>query len=88
LKPRHAHLVYSLEIKYFFVLFQPVVNDIVPLKLSATGSQPSQRFPTHLLEAARYAVSTQGEGLHQVGPPSAPLSVDDRKAIYDFVIEV
>jgi len=64
------------------------VNDIAPLRLSATGSQPSQRFPTHLLEAARYIVATQGEGLNQPRPPSTPLSVDDRKAIYDFVIEV
>ncbi|XP_065897812.1 uncharacterized protein [Dysidea avara] len=64
-----------------------VVNDIVPLRLPATGSQPSQRFPMHLLEAAQYAVGTQGEGLNQAGLLSAPLSVDDRKALYDFVVE-
>ena len=64
------------------------MNDIVPLRLPATGSQPSQRFPMHLLEAAQYAVGTQGEGLNQAGLLSAPLSVDDRKALYDFVVEV
>ena len=62
------------------------MKDIIPMRQLPGDCQPTQRFPTHLLEAARYAATTQGEGSSQA--ESVALSTDDRKALYDFVIEV
>ena len=67
--------------------FQSVVNDLAPLLLS-TKPQILQRFPSHMIEAARQPAMREEEPSLGAGLYSNPLSVDDRRALYDFVVEV
>lgn len=63
-----------------------MVNDLAPLPLLTKPEETSQRFPSHMIQATRQPSvqeEPQGVGLH-----NTPLSVDDRRALYDFVIEV
>ena len=64
-----------------------MVNDLAPLPLPTKPEKTSQRFPSHMIQAARQP-SVQEEQPQGVGLHNTPLSVDDRRALYDFVIEV
>ena len=69
------------------LVFQSVVNDLAPLLLS-TKPQILQRFPSHMIEAAQQPAMPEEEPSKGAGLNSNPLSVDDRRALYDFVVEV
>ena len=63
-----------------------MVNDLAPLQLPTKPETP-QRFPSHMIQAAQQP-DIQEEQPQGVGLNSTPLSVDDRRTLYDFVIEV
>ena len=65
-----------------------MVNDLVPLPLP-TKPEETQRFPSHMIQAAQQpSVQEEEEQPQGAGFHNTPLSVDDRRALYDFVIEV
>ena len=64
-----------------------MVNELAPLPVP-TKPETTQRFPSHMIQAAQQPSVQEEEQSQGVGLNSTPLSVDDRRALYDFVIEV